>query len=70
VGRSRRQGTQEAQGAEDPEPARPYERSRADLYRPGRTLHPPDRRDDGSHRHEGERGCREEGWRHCQEGAC
>lgn len=69
VGRSWCKGTQEPQGAEDPESARSHERSGADFYRSGRAIHPADCRDDGSHRHEGKQGGWEEGWRYRPEGA-
>jgi len=44
-------GSQAHQRIEDPEPARPHERSGTDFHRAGRTLHPPNRREREGHRH-------------------
>ena len=44
---------------------RPHERGRADFYRAGRVVHPPDRAECGSHRHGREQNRCQSGWAHC-----
>ena len=66
--RRERQGPQTGEGPDQPQPARPHDRGRADLYRAGRTLHPPDCRNDGCHRHGRQHNCCQSRWPHCPPG--